>query len=77
MKHIIITTNKGIRLPWVDFVGTPTGIDVRKVVESKVLPVINTAIAHREGGFIGTGMVKPPMECFKKALKGIAKAVGL
>jgi hypothetical protein len=77
MKHITITTNKGIRLPWVDFVGTPTGIDVRKVVESKVLPVINTAIAHREGGFIGTGMVKPPMECFKKAVKGIAKAVGL
>ncbi len=77
MRHICTATNKEVRLPWVDFTGTPIGIDVRKVVETNILPVIDTAIAHREGGLIGVGMVSPPITCFKKALQAIAKAFDL
>ena len=33
------------------FIGSPTGIDVRKVVETGILPVINTGIAHKEPGY--------------------------
>jgi len=35
-----------------------------------VLPIIDTAMAHREPGhpIVGAGLVRPPMECFKKAL---------
>lgn len=77
MRLICITTNKEVRLPWVDFTGTPIGIDVPKVVETNILPVINTAIAHREGGLIGVGMVSPPITCFNKALRSIAKAIDL
>ena len=38
--------------------GTPPGIDVRRVVETGILPVINTGIAHREPGIgqIGAGI---------------------
>jgi hypothetical protein len=77
MRSITVTTNKEMKLPWVAFTGTPTGIDIRKVVELNVLPIIDTAIAHSEGGFIGVGVVEPPMECFKKALLGLARSLAL
>jgi len=46
------------------------GIDIRKVVQSNILPIIDTAIAHKEPGYpiIGAGLVRPPLGCFKKAL---------
>jgi len=77
MKLITVTTNKEFKLPWVEFGGTPTGIDIRKVVESGVLPIIDSAIIQHEGGLIGAGIFKPSMECFRKALQATAKAVGL
>jgi len=57
------------------FRGTPTGIDVRKVIEKGILPRINTGIAHKEPGVgqIGAGIVLPPLECFIGALKELAK----
>ena len=50
--------------------GIPTGIDITKVASSGILPVINTAIAHKDAGIgmIGAGIVHPPFECFEKAL---------
>jgi hypothetical protein len=58
------------RLPALGFIGAPLGIDIRKVVQSSLLPIIDTAIAHKEPGhpIIGAGLVRPPMECFKQAL---------
>ena len=58
-----------------DFRGTPTGIDVRLVVESGVLPVINTGIAHKDPGvgMVGAGLVKPPENCFRDAVLACAK----
>lgn len=53
-----------------DFRGTPVGIDVTRVVESGIVPVVNTGIAHREPGIgmVGAGLVKPPLACFEQAL---------
>lgn len=58
------------RLPALGFVGAPIGIDIRKVVQSGITPIIDTAIAHKDPGYpiIGAGLVRPPMECFKQAL---------
>lgn len=58
------------RLPALGFVGAPIGIDIRKVVQSGVTPIIDTAIAHKDPGYpiIGAGLVRPPLECFKQAL---------
>jgi hypothetical protein len=54
-----------------DYRGTPVGIDVRRVVQTGILPIIDTAIAHKDGGEIGVGIARPPMECFSRALKGL------
>jgi hypothetical protein len=57
-------------MPAFGFEGAPIGIDIRKVVQSSVTPIIDTAIAHKLPGYpkIGAGMVRAPLECFKKAL---------
>jgi len=79
MKEIVIAKHKHFTIPIMNFEGTPTGIDVRKVVEKGIAPIINTGIAHKEAGIgqIGAGIVRAPMECFMKALESIAKKLGL
>jgi hypothetical protein len=70
MRKITITLNDTFSIPILDFQGTPTGIDIRKVMKTGILPVIDTAIAHKKAGIgmIGAGVVKPPLEVFKQAL---------
>ena len=62
------------RIPYMDFVGVPVGIDIRKVVEMNTVPRIDTGIAHKDGGhgIIGTGIADAPMEAFKKAIAAFA-----
>ena len=78
MGEITVLRNPSFSIPALDFAGTPTGIDVLKVVETGITPRINTGIAHREQGIgqIGAGLVRAPMECFKRALESMAKRVG-
>jgi succinyl-CoA synthetase alpha subunit len=75
MYQITLGENPAYRIPYVDFKGTPTGIDTLKVVETGILPVIDTGIAHKDAGMgmVGAGMVKPPMCCFLKAVKAFAE----
>lgn len=77
MYQITYGENGMYTIPALDFRGTPTGIDVRKVVESGILPNINTGIAHKDPGVgqVGAGLVKPPRECFEKALLALAEAL--
>jgi hypothetical protein len=74
MYRITLAENAAYRIPSLDFRGTPTGIDAMKVVETGILPVIDTGIAHKEPGMgmVGAGMVKPPMHCFAKAVLAYA-----
>jgi len=74
MERITMTRNAGYGLPSLGFVGTPTGIDARRVLETGVAPVINTGIAHREAGIgqIGAGIARAPMECFAAAVEALA-----
>lgn len=74
MYEITLAENDAYLIPALDFRGTPTAIDVRKVVETGILPAINTGIAHREPGIgmVGAGLVKPPENCFKDALAAFA-----
>lgn len=57
-------------IPSLNFEGIPVGIDVLSVIETGILPVINTGIAHKEAGVgqVGAGVTHPPVECFEKAL---------
>jgi len=77
MGHITIGRNGGFALPTMDFVGTPAGIDARKVVDTGILPIVNTGIAHRQAGIgqIGAGITRAPLDCFTKAVTALASAV--
>jgi hypothetical protein len=70
MRQITVTTSPHYRMPIMGFQGAPVGIDIRKVVQTGIVPIIDTAIAHKNPGYsvIGAGIVRAPMECFKKAL---------
>ncbi len=75
MYEITQTKHKYFVIPFLNFQGTPTGIDIRKVVRTGIAPTINTGIAHRQAGIgqIGAGTVEFPMETFKQALKSYAQ----
>lgn len=78
MYEITVAKNGNFTIPNLNFEGTPTGIDVRKVIATGIAPFINTGIAHREPGIgqIGAGLTRAPMECFEKALKRLAEEFG-
>ncbi|MGI9379855.1 MAG: DUF1116 domain-containing protein, partial [Methyloligellaceae bacterium] len=50
MNHITIGANSQFTLPSLDFAPSAAGIDVRKVVDTGILPTVNTGIAHKEAG---------------------------
>lgn len=70
MREITLGENPNVTIPLLSFMGIPTAIDITRVGNSGILPVINTAIAHKDAGIgmIGAGIVHPPFECFEKAL---------
>jgi hypothetical protein len=74
MYEITVGRNPDWTLPWLEYAGVPTGIDVRKVVETGIAPIINTGIAHREPGVgqVGAGVVRAPLACFERALEALA-----
>ncbi len=78
MYEITLAENPAFGIPALDFRGTPTGIDIRKVVRTGVLPRINTGIAHRRAGIgqVGAGLVRPPRVCFEQAVQAMAVALG-
>jgi hypothetical protein len=78
MAAICAARHPGFTLPALDFVGAPLGIDIRKVVDENVRPLIDTAIGHREpgGGMVGAGIVRVPMKCFVEALQALARTTG-
>lgn len=78
MYEITLAENSAFGIPALDFRGTPTGIDIRKVVRTGILPRINTGIAHRRAGIgqIGAGLVRPPRTCFEQAVQAMARGLG-
>ena len=76
MYEITVSEHPAFQIPALDFRGTPTGIDVAKVVEKNILPAVNTGIAHKEPGIgmVGAGLVKPPIACFRDALAAFVDA---
>lgn len=70
MRQITVSASPNYRMPVFGFEGAPVGIDIRKVVQAGITPIIDTAIAHKNPGhpIIGAGLVRAPLECFRKAL---------
>jgi len=76
MSEIALARNPKWSIPALEFAGTPTGIEVRRVVETGIAPAINTGIAHREAGIgqVGAGVARAPLACFESALLALENA---
>jgi hypothetical protein len=74
MYEITVAENKTFKMPTLNFRGTPLGIDIRKVIETGITPVINTGISCKRAGVgqIGAGLTAVPLACFEEALKAFA-----
>jgi hypothetical protein len=77
MYELTVGEHTAYQVPVLGFRGTPTGIDVTKVVRTGMLPQINTGMAGRVAGTgqVGAGLVTPPEECFTAAVTALAAAV--
>lgn len=73
MYEISAGESSNYRIPALAFRGTPTGIDVVKVVEKGIVPAVNTGIAHKDPGVgqVGAGLVEPPMSVFEDAFEAV------
>ena len=75
-----ITEGEGntYQIPALNFRGSARGIDIRKVIETGIRPIINTGIAHKDMGVgqVGAGIVSPPMKCFEDALEAWGEWMG-
>lgn len=71
MYEITFSEHVNFTIPALDFRGTPLGIDVRRVMETGILPQINTGIAHKEPGIgmVGAGILRAPQKCFDDAFE--------
>ena len=78
MYEICETQHKYFTIPALEFQGSPTGIDIRKVVEKGITPRVNTGVAHKDAGIgqIGAGLVRPPLAMFEEALMAFAEKYG-
>ncbi|WP_394932670.1 DUF1116 domain-containing protein [uncultured Ilumatobacter sp.] len=78
MQRICVGESNRFRLPILDHVGTPVGVDVRQVVELGITPAVNTGIIHVSDGSgqVGAGVAHAPMECFVAALLDLDRRIG-
>ena len=79
MYEICQAEHKYFTIPPLGFRGTPTGIDIRKVVEKGITPRVNTGVAHKEAGIgqVGAGLARPPISLFEEALVAFAEHYGI
>jgi hypothetical protein len=74
MYDITVGEHADFRIPYFSYRGTPTGIDVLKVVQSGIRPVMDIGVAGRSGGQIGAGFMRAPLACFEAAAEAHVRA---
>ncbi|MNC00394.1 hypothetical protein D3C75_477210 [compost metagenome] len=79
MAEIFLERNMQLTIPGWDFQGACLGLDIRRIVETGITPLINTGIAHKDAGVgqIGAGTVRAPLACFEQALEALAESLGV
>ena len=77
MRKICAGENTNYKIPTLDFSHAPVGIDILKVENTGILPVIDGGMIDKNGGWMGAGAAKIPMECFTKAAAAFKKKYGL
>lgn len=73
MSEICIGKNHNFPIPNLDFDFLPVGMDIRLVLKKGIAPMIHGGMFNYDGGLIGAGSARVPMQCFEKALKEFSK----
>jgi hypothetical protein len=76
MYDITLGEHPEFRIPFLGFRGTPTGIEIHRVVETGITPVMDIGVAGRKGGQIGAGVLRAPLECFVAATDAYRQRYG-
>jgi hypothetical protein len=76
MYRITVGEHPDFRIPYLGFRGTPTGIDVHRVVATGVTPVMDAGVAGKAGGQIGAGVLTAPLACFAVAAQALRQRYG-
>jgi hypothetical protein len=71
LYKITVGEHSDFHIPFLQYRGTPTAIDVLRVVETGITPAIDMGIAGRNGGQIGAGIVRASMKCFVDAKQAL------
>jgi hypothetical protein len=74
MYDITVGEHPEYKIPYLGYRGVPVGIDVHRVAESGIAPVIDAGIAGKDGGQIGAGVLRPPLDAFVAASKELLEA---
>jgi len=77
MDRICVGRSTRFRLPFLDFRGSPVGVDIRKVLELEITPAINTGILHARAGVgqVGAGVARAPLQCFQQGLLALQEVL--
>lgn len=76
LYRITVGENTDYHIPFLSYRGTPTGIDLFKVLETGVMPMMDVGVAGRDGGQIGAGVVRAARDCFERAAEAYRAKYG-
>ena len=74
MYGITTAEHPDFLIPYFGFRGTPVGIDVFQVTGTGTVPVIDGGLAGKDGGQIGAGVLRAPLDCFTAAVAAYQRA---
>ncbi len=74
MRQICAGSSSRFKLPIQEYRGTPLGVDVRKVVRTRLRPKVTTGILHASSGHgqIGAGVATAPLGVFRDVAARLA-----
>ncbi len=74
MRQICAGSSTRFKLPIQEYRGTPLGVDVRKVVRTRLRPKVTTGILHASSGHgqIGAGVATAPLGVFRDVAARVA-----
>ena len=73
MYDITLSEHPELKIPYFGFRGVPIGIEIHRVVQTGITPILDIGIAGNAGGQIGAGSFKAPLECFEVAVEAYAE----
>src|SRR5712691_40859 len=76
MYGITVGEHPEFKIPYFGFRGVPVGIDVHRVAATGVTPLMDIGVAGRNGGQIGAGSFRAPIECFQAAAEAHTERYG-